>query len=264
LRVRIIFGLVNKGASVPFHHQYLIAGFIESLLKKYKDDVHYSDAYNYSGLKGQIKVGKDGLYFYSSKITLVLSCPSDEFVDFFLTKLFKQQQIEIGKLQLVPIQVERENLPVTTEEMKYLCISPLVVIDPRDGGQDTKKFISPALDTFSDLLYENIIMRMEKSGYTSEELANFYKFQVVPDKDYLAKIKDGDKKFARVFPVYDKGEKLEVRGYTFPFTLYADPEVQKFVLNCGLGYITNKGFGMLDIAHSDPNLRTSPYSVKSE
>jgi len=83
---------------------------------------------------------------------------------------------------------------------------------------------------------------------------------VVPDTNYLTKIKEEEKKFARIFPVFDKGEKYEVRGYTFPFTLYAAPEVQSFVFNSGLGIMCHKGFGMLDVANQDPNSRTTPYN----
>lgn len=262
MRVRIIFGLINKGSSVPFHHQYLLAGYIELLLKKYAAEFKKTNAYNFSGLKGQIKVGKEGLYFYSSKVTLVFSAADPEFMDFFLGKLFQQPQIEIGRLLLMPLSVERENMPPAKEEMKYLCISPIVVIDPIEGSDDPKTFLNPTSDEFSDFLYESLMIRMEKAGYTQEELAKFYKFQVVPDKDYLSKIKDDDKKFARVFTLFDGGDKYDVRGYTFPFTLYADPKVQEFVINNGLGWVTHKGFGMLDIANSDPNLRTSPFEVK--
>ena len=162
----------------------------------------------------------------------------------------------------MPLSVEKENMPPTKEEMKYLCISPIVVIDPLEGSEDPKTFLSPTSDEFSDFLYESIMIRMERAGYSQEELAQFYKFQVVPDKDYLAKIKDDDKKFARVFTLFDGGDKYDVRGYTFPFTLYADPKVQDFVINNGLGWVTHKGFGMLDIANSDPNLRTTTMEVK--
>jgi CRISPR-associated endoribonuclease Cas6 len=264
LRARIIFGLLNKGASVPFHHQFLIASFIESLIQRSLHDFPGGPAhYHFSGLKGQIKVGKDGLYFYSSKITLVFASPNQTFMDQFLSKLFQLPQIEIGKLQLTPLQVEKEEMPELQDEMKFLCISPMVIMHPLDTEDDPKKFISPSADVFSDFLYEEIMLRMESAGYTPEQLEKFFKFQIVPDKEYLSKIKDGDKKFARVFPVFLEGEKHEVRGYTLPFTLYADKEVQKFVLSNGLGYLTEKGFGMLDIANSDPNLRSVPYPVNT-
>jgi CRISPR-associated endoribonuclease Cas6 len=45
--------------------------------------------------------------------------------------------------------------------------------------------------------------------------------------------------------------KYEVRGYTFPFTLFAAKEVLQFVYDNGLGFFTHKGFGMLDISNND-------------
>jgi CRISPR-associated endoribonuclease Cas6 len=259
LRVRIVFGLTNKGAAVPFHHQFLISGLIQSLIDRSKSKFSGFRGYNFSGLKGQTKVGKEGLHFYSSKITLVFSSPNEEFIQFLLNQLFRQPSVEIGKLLLVPLSVEKEVMPQLSEEVKYICISPIVVLNPAEQGIDAKKFINPSLDTFSDFLYDNTMLRMELWGFAPEEISQFFKFQVVPDKNYLNKIKEEEKKFARIFPVFDNEEKYEVRGYTFPFTLYANPKVQQFVFDLGLGFYTHKGFGMLDIANADPNQRTTPY-----
>jgi CRISPR-associated endoribonuclease Cas6 len=44
--------------------------------------------------------------------------------------------------------------------------------------------------------------------------------------------------------------KYEVRGYTFPFTLYAQQPVQQYVYENGLGHFSHKGFGMLDVANA--------------
>lgn len=260
MRVRIVFGLTNKGAAVPFHHQYLVSDLIASLIEKTDSKFSSFKEYNFSGLKGQTKVGKEGLHFYSSKVTLVFASPNEEFIQFVLKQLFKYSQVEIGKLQLVPLSVEKENAPQIGEEVKYICISPMVILSPLDDSVDAKKFINPTLDSYSDFLYENVMNRMEKSGrYTAEQIADFFKFQVVPDKDYLAKIKEEEKKFARIFPVYLEQEKYEVRGYTFPFTLYAHKEVQQFVFDLGIGMFCYRGFGMLDVANADPNQRTVPY-----
>ena len=57
-----------------------------------------------------------------------------------------------------------------------------------------------------------------------------------------------------------EGQPQEVRGYTLPFALHAEPEVQQFIFNCGLGEFTRNGFGMLDLAYSKPTERTVPYS----
>ena len=104
------------------------------------------------------------------------------------------------------------------------------------------------------------MMRMERSGrYTADQIASFYKFQIIPDKTYLQKIKEGDKKFARIYPIQEANNRYEVRGYTFPFVLYSAPEVQQFLFECGMGYFTNKGFGMIDVVNADLARRTEPY-----
>ena len=217
--------------------------------------------FNFSGLKGQTKISRKGLHFYSSKVTLVFACADKTFLDYFLIQLFEQKDILIGSLHLSPESVEDDDPVQINEEAKFLCISPIVPVEASFNDERSKKFIAPESDEFSDLLYEATISKMEKTGkYTPEQLSSFYKFQLVPDADYLKRIQDTHKKFARIYPLYDNDIKFEVRGYTFPFTLYAAPEVQRFVYDNGLGYFCHKGFGMLDIA----NHNTTPRATRED
>jgi CRISPR-associated endoribonuclease Cas6 len=261
MRVRLVFNLKNKGANVPFHHQSLLTDFIVKFLQKTPYEGY--DFLSFSGLKGQTKVSRLGLQFYSSKITLVLSSPNQKFIDYLISRIFKEDEIRIGNLVLKPDFVEREEDPEFANSTKYVCISPTVITDNHTDNYEAKKFVSPEEDAFSDLLYEITMKRMELSGaYTSEQIASFYKFQIVPDKVYLQKIKNTDKKFARIYTIQYEGKRYEFRGYTLPFTLYALPEVQRFVFECGLGSFTTQGFGMIDIANSDPIKRASLYPLE--
>jgi len=212
--------------------------------------------YNFSGLKGQTQVSRKGLHFYSNKVTLVFSCSNAAFVEYFLDNLFSIEEFELGTLKLSPELVEKEE-PVTFDETtKYICISPIILKKPNFNDPGSKNFINPEEDVFSDLIYESTMRRMEKFGaFSTNDIDSFYKFQLAPDKDYLHKLYQRKKKFARVYPVYDKDVKYEVRGYTFPFTLYAHPKVQEFIFTNGMGAFGHKGFGMLDIANSDPSKR---------
>lgn len=260
MRVRIIFNLKNKGAFVPFHHQFLLAQTAKAvLLSGGNDDFIHYPYFHFSGLKGQTRISKQGLHYYSNKVTLVLASPSVAFIDYFLSCLFRHELISIGNLQLLPVEVEKEVVPEITDATKFVCISPLVLIKPSIFDDSAKRFVEPEADEFSDLLYDSTISRMEAFGYNSEELEQFFKFQIVPDTDYLERIRSSGKKFARIYPLYDQDVKYEVRGYTFPFTLYAAKEVQEFIFTCGLGVFANKGFGMLDIAHSNPVSRAEKY-----
>lgn len=207
--------------------------------------------YNFSGLKGQIKISRKGLHFYSSKVTLVFSASDKVFLDYFLAILFEQKELLIGNLQLTPESFEEEEPVTISDSVKFLCISPVVLVPASFNDESGKRFISPESDEFSDLLYDSTISRMEASGkFSAEQLAEFYKFQLVADKEYLHRIQSSHKKFARIYPLYDHDVKFEVRGYTFPFTLYAPQPVQQFVYENGLGWFSHKGFGMLDVANS--------------
>ena len=72
-----------------------------------KDYINYS-FYNFSGLKGQTKISRKGLHYYSSRVTLVLSSPSKAFIDYFLNNLFDFPKVELGALSLQPEFVELE------------------------------------------------------------------------------------------------------------------------------------------------------------
>ncbi len=266
MRVRIIFILKNKGAFVPFHHQFLLAQQIKGLvISGGKAEFSNYNFYNFSGLKGQTKISRNGLHFFSNRVTLVFSSPNKEFLDYFLKQLFSLTHIDIGNLVLIPESVEIEDIPDLKKVDKFICISPIVIIPPKFNSSDSKRFISPELDEFSDKLYESTMLRMSNLlSYSEEQLASFNKFQLVPDVNYLRKIQESQKKFARIYPLYDQDVKYEIRGYTFPFTLYAEEEVKRFIFLCGLGEYAHKGFGMIDIANSDPSQRTTPYKGLEE
>ncbi|GGF37113.1 hypothetical protein GCM10011339_27070 [Echinicola rosea] len=243
-----------------------MAQFLKGLIVKGgREEFFNYNYFNFSGLKGQTKVSRSGLHYYSSLVTLVLSSPNEDFLDYLLEQVFKTPKIELGNLIISPEYTEKESEPELEASNKFVCISPLVLLTPTFDDDSGKRFINPDTDEFSDLLYESTLTRMERSGwYSQEQMESFYKFQVVPDMNYVNKLKEQQKKFARIYSVYDMDVKYEVRGYTLPFTLYAAHEVQDFVFKCGLGAFTHKGFGMLDLANNSPSQRTEPYKFKRE
>jgi CRISPR-associated endoribonuclease Cas6 len=263
VRIRVTFRVKNRGTAIPFHHQFLISQIIKGLIIS-SGDGEFSNYNNFgfSGLKGQTKVSRNGLHYTSNRVTLVLSSPDKNFVDFIIKQIFNQTHLEIGALVLIPESVEQE-LPVETKsETKYICISPLVALKPEFNSDEGKKFIEPGSDEFSDFIYEATIKRMESSGIDISKVKDIDRFQIVPDLSYINKIRQSQKKFARIYPLFDQDAKFEVRGYTFPFTLYAPHEVQEFVMNSGLGLFSHKGFGMVDLANEDPTKRAVPYEIE--
>ena len=150
------------------------------------DDTLLQDqAFNFSGLKGQTKVGREGLHYFSKRVTLVVAALNADFLHLFVEKLFGHPRLEVGQLLLEPEYAETEIQPEFSTFQKYLCLSPMVLTDKHSHGQ-AKEFIYPTMDEFSDLIYESTMQRMERWGhYTPEQTANFFRFQLIPDKAYL-------------------------------------------------------------------------------
>lgn len=244
---------------LPFHHQKLISNlFKEAIGTDYDFE---SEMFCFSGLKGQTKVGREGLHYFSKRVTIVLSSMNTEFVNFVIGRIFERPHFTLGNLVLIPEKVEEEPSPYFGESSKFLCISPLIITNQRSNTKN-KEFIAPSSDQFSDYLYESTMQRMERSGqYAPGEIASFFAFQLVPDMDYLEKITRSEKKFARIYTLIMDGSIKEVRGYTFPFELYAHPKVQQFIYENGFGELTNQGFGMLDVPVDNTTMRKTIFEA---
>lgn len=264
MRIRAVFLLNNRGAVVPFHHQFLIYEKLREWIYDFGQQDSLVHDFCFSGIKGQTKVSKFGLQYFSTRITIVFSSTNDFLIRQLVDKIFAQQQVTIGNLHLSPESVEEELLPEPADKAKYLSISPIVLNMP-ESGEGHKRFISPETEEFSDLVFEATIKRMGASGkFSHHDLEKFTRFQLVPDRDYLNRLKAEEKKFSRIYPIMTEGAKQEVRAYTFPFELHAAPQVHQFVTKAGLGALTGRGFGMLDFANSNIPVKTLRHPVTSK
>ncbi len=227
--------------SIPLHHQISIYRSLKDFITRLPDTKTFV---NYSSLKGTSSVQNGYIRFLSSKITLVISSNNDEYANWIVNAIFEQPSIQIGKLNLIPKYHHVVPEPEYKTQMKYVCISPLLLIDPDRNPERAEEQIEPTSQEFSDILYDSLIERMELAGYSEEELTQFEVFEAIPDASYLAKIAEGNKKFARI---YKNLEGKLVLGYLLPFSLHAHPKVHQFVWNAGIGVLTDYGYGMIDV-----------------
>lgn len=248
MRVRIVFSVLGKASLLPFHHQPLIAQLFAFLRQRMPEQWAQYLYYHFSSLKGQIKIQKQGLLYQSRHVTLVMAALSPEFVYSFLNVLFRQDRLYIGRLALKPEYAEEELLPDLHFETKMLCLSPLLLTSPQTDAYNAKRLIVPTDNLFSDLVYESTMSRAEASQlYNEATLNEFHRFQIVPDEAYLNKIQAEKKKYARLYELSLDRNRSDVRGYSFPFTLYAHPALQRFILLTGLGALPHMGYGMVDL-----------------
>jgi len=210
-----------------------------------------SENYCFSSLKGTSKVQSGQIRFLSSKVSLVISAPETDFAEQWVKKIFDRRLVSFAKLTLVPKSYDVIPDPEFKTVMKYVCISPMIpqpAFEMEPGGV-IPEALDPRSHEFSDLFYDAILDRMEKAGFTQEQIKSFAEFEIMPDPGYIQKILDTHKKFARI---YKNNNNQTIFGYLLPFALHAHPQVQKFIWECGIGLNTVQGYGMIDVVGSNP------------
>jgi CRISPR-associated endoribonuclease Cas6 len=264
VRIRLIFSLINKGAVLPFHHQGIIADFINRFLPAKGEHSLLADDFTFSGLKGQTLITREGLAYTSSKVTLVFSSSNSHQVEGLIHNLFThRREVIIGGLKLYPSNVLIEEPPQFLPSTKYVMISPIIL--QKDGANplEIKKFIHPEKLNFHKLLKSSTLRRMHEANKMLAHNVSSFKFELKPDFDYLQKVKLSEKKFSRIYQTTINDEIVEIRGYTFPFTLLADEETHQFIFERGLGELTYLGYGMTDVVSNLYASRTIPYTFNS-
>jgi CRISPR-associated endoribonuclease Cas6 len=241
MRLKISFLKVHGSSGmVPLHHQRIISAFMEEVIQELQTQ---SKLYNFSSLKGTSKVMQGQIRFLSSKVSLVISAPEEDFVREWVKRIFDRRLVAFAKLSLVPKSYQVMTEATIQTVMKYVCISPLVPDLPFINTGEPPPALDPSSQSFSDLVFNHILDRMEKAGYTEEQLNQYAEFELTPDPQYMQKVQDMQKKFSRI---YKNNDNETIHGYLLPFTLHAHPDVQKFVWQSGIGLYTTQGFGMLD------------------
>ena len=242
MRVKISFTRDNTtGNSIPLHHQKLIYDSIKTVVHDVGGNMNQL---SFSSLKGTSKIQNGFMKFLSSKITLVISSSNDDLITKLSNRIFEKNFLPIGRMNLLPKGKEVTPDPEFNTQMRYLCISPLVLFDPiKDTTRSTEQ-IDPTSHNFSDILFNTTLDAMEKSGVPEATISSYAEFDVQPDAEYMQKASAANKKFARV---YRSADGKNMIGYLVPFTLHAHPDVHRFVWHNGIGVMTHEGYGMLDL-----------------
>lgn len=242
MRIKISFLREHASAnSIPLHHQKLLADSLWELTDGITPD---RTMFNFSSLKGTSKITNGFMRFLSSKITLVISSRNQEFAEALVKQIFDKPHLPVGKMNLIPKTYEVIPDPSFQTKMRYLCISPLILINPDKELDRAQEMIDPTSQQFSDILYNITLDRMEKAGYTEAQLNEFAEFEAQPDMEYINKINESGKKYARF---YKSAAGNTMLGFLLPFTLHGHHDVHKFIWEAGLGVLTEEGYGMVDL-----------------
>lgn len=248
MRIKISFLRDQMSANtIALHHQSLIAESLFQILDALGID---RSLISFSSLKGTSKIQNGFMRFLSSKVTLVVSSRDSVALEAMVNKIFEMPYLVVGKMNLMPRSHEIIPDPEFNTRMRYLCISPMILVDPNKDMEKSQVSIDPSSQEFSDILYEQTLDRMEKAGVNENQLNNYAEFDAQPDMEYVQKLNESGKKFARYYRAADG---TTMMGYLLPFTLHAHPDVHKFIWENGVGVLNEQGYGMIDLVKASTN-----------
>lgn len=241
MRVKISFMRDNTSANaLPLHHQKLL---FDGLANSITDVEGNRNDIIFSSLKGTSRIQNGFMKFLSSKVTLVLSSHNEEFLKALVARIFEKAFLPVGKMNILPKGQEVIPDPDFQTKMRYLCISPLILFDPAKDAVRAGESLDPSSHEFSDIMYNQTMDSMEKAGFSELQISQYAEFDLQPDQDYIAKIHNSNKKFARV---YRNSHDQNMMGYLIPFSMHAHVDVHKFIWQRGLGVLNHEGYGMID------------------
>jgi CRISPR-associated endoribonuclease Cas6 len=264
MRVRLVFSILRNNGLLPFHQQGILHTFFQQHLDRFPREVLYEPIQiSFSGVKGHSIVHRDGLEYDSPKITVVVSSPYKFLIEELIEEIFSWPSFELDCLVVKPSQALVELPPDFFPEENYVCLSPLAVRYVPGNQLENKKHLEPEDPFFNRLLWESTFSRMKSSGFFAEsEWQALTPFQFNPDLDYIQKSVEMNRKISRMYALPSTEAGTEIRAYTFPFQLSADPEIHKFLFYCGFGAFTQRGFGMLDLANKTQRVVIKEYPTR--
>jgi CRISPR-associated endoribonuclease Cas6 len=245
MKVRFHFRRSGKGNAVPVYHQDLLAGLIRQWINSAftePQDKQF-DLYTFSSLKGLNKVEGNLMFYHSQQVHIMLSSPHESWLTRLADYIMSQGPFQIHEMSLIPESYEAALPPVFGWESRFVSMSPMILFDPALRPDAPSDILNPYANDFSDLLYDTLLDKMESYPLGNYNLEEYSKFQVVPDSEYIRKLKETRKKFGRPLEVGSR----KVKAYLFPFTLFAHPDVQRFVYAAGIGCMGAEGFGCVDL-----------------
>ncbi len=245
MKVRFHFRRTGKGNAVPVYHQNLVADLIRSWIKlAFATEAETQfDLYTFSSLKGLNKVEGNLLFFHSQQVHIMLSSPYEAWLIRLADFIMTQGPFQIHEMTLTPESYESAASTTFGWESKFVSMSPMILFDPLSKTDGPSDIINPYSNDFSDLLYDSMLDKMESYRLGNFSIEEYSKFQVVPDSEYIRKLKETKKKFGRPLEVQNR----KVKAYLFPFTLFAHPDVQSFIYSAGIGSLGSEGFGCVDL-----------------
>ena len=250
MRTQILIN-VRKQITLPINYNHLLVGIIYRFLKEsnpeYADFLHETGyhvekkrfkLFTFSQLMAEQRRILGAEIQFRSPVAWYVSSPVQEFLSHFADTLLTRGSLLLGQHDLRIIDVKIPRTPRFQPEMRFRCLSPIVMstLRKREDGQNRTHYCLPDDPELSELIRQNLV-RKHQAIYGEPPRNDALTFRF--DGNYMRR-KEG-----RVTRLIDfKG--IKVRGVLCPFSVSGNPALIKIGYECGFGDKNSAGFGMVE------------------
>ncbi|MCD6116539.1 CRISPR-associated endoribonuclease Cas6 [bacterium] len=263
MRIKLSLRAHDSGIVIPYNYQYYLSSALYRILSRssntYSEFLHQK---GYLGPDGRLrKLFTFSKLFFNKRISknrfgykcdsgceiwLFVSSPMlHDFVQHFVTGLFEDQVIRIDKTLLNVYQVESVAGPEFFDEMKFICLSPVVIKSVILTSTGKKIYYYRPLD---DGLSEAVrLSAINKYRTVNNQYPENENLEFIVDKNYIKK-RGGQEHVAKLVTVKERTrEETKIKGFEVPFTLRGSIELIKNIYECGIGDQCSMGFGCVEV-----------------
>ena len=250
MRIKILSD-VGSGITLPINYNHLLAGVIYRFLAEsnpeyafflhnegYGTEQRRFKLFTFSQLMAERRRITHEKIHFRSTLTWYVSSPVETFLSHFADTLLTEGKLTLRGHQLAVKDVTVPRTPRFQSEMRFRCLSPIVMSTVREReGRQSMHYCLPDDPALSDLIRQNLI-RKHKVIHNRPPHDDTLTFQF--DENYIAK------RQGRVTRLIDfKG--IKIKGVMCPLTVSGSPELIQIGYECGFGDKNSAGFGMVEI-----------------
>ena len=250
MRIQILAD-VGKGISLPINYNHLLVGVIYKFLAEsnpeYADFLHDEGyhaeekrfkLFTYSQLMAEQRRIIGQTMHFRSTLMWYVSSPVEKFLSHFADTLLTGGSLSIGTHHLKVIDVTIPRTPRFRSEMKFRCLSPIVMSSVRENkGQRRTHYCLHDDPELSELIRKNLIKK-HQAIYGRDPQDD--KLSIRFDDRYIRR------KHGRVTRLIDfKG--IKIRGIMCPFRASGSVALIQTGYECGFGDKNSTGFGMVEV-----------------
>ena len=252
MRVKLTLMATGPKTALPLNYNHAVAGLIyrtlgsasEEFATKLHDEGFKAERrsfklFTFSRLfANRSRVAGNRLLLESPQVTLLVSSPVADFVEYFVSGLFQSERFNIAGAEFKLAEAETIAPPEFSERMRFRALAPITE-SVRDE-QNRVRYLGLE-DDWSEIIKGNLVRKhIALHGREPSDSRLHWEW----DKVYIT---EQAKRNRRPSVLIEVSEGIKVRGWLVPFTIEGSKELIEIGYEAGFGKNNAMGFGMAEV-----------------